>query len=102
MFLSYLRIHPSIKQHAQIFEPVLLWKHHTIVRKRMAVQPNIFVCDNLDGTTNLGSFSLRCIWGPKDNLEASLGNLIEFSLIPNLDVTFQGKVTSLYMPLGGI
>jgi len=23
MFLSYLRIHPSIKQHAQIFEPVL-------------------------------------------------------------------------------
>jgi len=35
MFLSYLRIHPSIKQHAQIFEPVLLWKHHTIVRERI-------------------------------------------------------------------
>ena len=35
MFLSYLRIHPSIKQHAQIFEPVFLWKHHTILRERI-------------------------------------------------------------------
>ena len=68
MFLSYLRIHPSIKQHAQIFEPVFLWKHHPIVRERILQRRDRLTSDLAVFTVNpffsayvLSLFSIVCI-----------------------------------------